>query len=259
MAASQVGADRSGAGPMIEVRQLTTHPEFNSAVRLQQEIWGFEEIDLLPVRLFVVASKIGGHAFGAYDGDRMVGFCLAIPGLKPAGKYYLHSHMLGVRPEYRNAGVGRMLKLAQRDDALARSIDLIEWTFDPLEIKNAYFNMERLGAIVRRYVCNQYGTTSSHLHGGLPTDRCTAEWWVTSPRVQAILSGAPAERGPVLARISLPADISEIREMDTERALAIQSRISEEFAAAFHRDLAVIGFERSDAEGIYLLGPWQSQ
>lgn len=243
---------------MIEVRQLTTHPEFNSAVLLQQEIWGFEEIDLLPVRLFVVASKIGGHAFGAYDGNRMVGFCLAIPGLKPGGKYYLHSHMLGVRPEYRNAGVGRMLKLAQRDDALARSIDLIEWTFDPLEIKNAYFNMERLGAIVRRYVCNQYGTTSSHLHGGLPTDRCIAEWWVTSPRVEAILAGAPPQRGPVLTRISVPADMSAIRETDTPRARAIQLRISEEFAGAFNRDLAVIGFERSPDEGTYLLGPWPS-
>jgi predicted GNAT superfamily acetyltransferase len=239
---------------MIEVRQLTTHPDFNSAVRLQQEIWGFDEIDLLPVRLFVVASKIGGHAFGAYDGDLMVGFCLAIPGLKPAGTYYLHSHMLGVRPEYRNAGVGRLLKLAQRDDALARSIDLIEWTFDPLEIKNAYFNMERLGAIVRRYVCNQYGTTSSHLHGGLPTDRCIAEWWVASPRVEAILAGASWERGPVLERISVPSEIATLRETDPPRARAIQLRISEQFEAAFGRDLAVIGFERSQAEGNYLLG-----
>ena len=244
---------------MIEVRQLTTHPEFNGAVRLQQEIWGFEEIDLLPVRLFVVASKIGGHAFGAYDGDRMVGFCLAIPGLKPGGKYYLHSHMLGVRPEYRNSGVGRALKLAQRDDALARSVDLIEWTFDPLEIKNAYFNMERLGAIVRRYVCNQYGNTTSHLHGGLPTDRCTAEWWLTSPRVEAILAGAPWERGPVLERVSLPAEISGIREADTPRARSIQLRIGEEFAAAFQRGLAVTGFERSATEGTYLLGPWPSK
>ncbi len=259
MAAGQISAGRPGIGRMIEARRLTSHPEFNNAVRLQQEIWGFDEIDLLPVRLFVVASKIGGHAFGAYEGDRMVGFCLAIPGLKPGGKYYLHSHMLGVRPEYRNAGVGRMLKLAQREDALARSIDLIEWTFDPLEIKNAYFNMERLGAIVRRYVCNQYGTTSSHLHGGLPTDRCTAEWWVSSPRVEAILAGASPDRGSVVTRISVPAEISAIRENDPERARSVQLQISEEFAVAFDRDLAVVGFERSATEGSYLLGPWPSK
>jgi predicted GNAT superfamily acetyltransferase len=243
----------------IEVRALTTHVEFNAAVRLQQEIWGFEEIELLPVRLFVVATKIGGQAFGAYAGDNMVGFCLAIPGIKSGAKLYLHSHMLGVRPEYRNLGVGRMLKLAQRDEALGRSIDLIEWTFDPLEIKNAYFNMERLGAIVRRYVLNQYGTTSSRLHGGLPTDRCTAEWWIESSRVRAILANEPFERAPIETRISVPSDIGEIREKDPQRARAIQLRISQEFGAAFDGNLAVIGFERSEAAGTYLLGQWQSK
>ena len=106
--------------------------------------------------------------------------------------------MLGVLPGISQfAGVGRTLKLTQRDDALRRGIELIEWTFDPLEIKNAFFNMERLGAIVRRYVPNQYGTTSSPLHGGLPTDRCIAEWWISSPRVKAILAGQPFEREPV--------------------------------------------------------------
>ena len=244
-------------GQAIQVRPLTTHVEFNAAVRLQQEIWGFEEIELLPVRLFVVATKIGGQAFGAYDGALMVGFCLAIPGIKPGAKLYLHSHMLGVRPEYRNAGVGRMLKLAQREDALSRSIDLIEWTFDPLEIKNAYFNMERLGAIVRRYVHNQYGTTSSRLHGGLPTDRCTAEWWIASARVKSILAGRPCDRGAIAVRISVPSDIAEIRDKDPRRAREIQLRISREFTEAFDRGLAVISFERSADAGTYLLGPWQ--
>jgi len=243
---------------MIEARQLTTHAQFVEAVRLQQKIWGFEDIELLPVRLFVVATKVGGHAFGAYDGDRMIGFCLAIPGLKPGGKYYLHSHMLGVLPEYRNAGVGRKLKLAQRQEALQREIPLIEWTFDPLEIKNAFFNVERLGAIVRRYVLNQYGTTSSHLHGGLPTDRCIAEWWVSSPRADAIINKHPFERNPTEFRISVPADIAEIRTKDYKRAREIQLRISEQFLEQFGKGLAVIGFERSDDAGTYLLGKWES-
>jgi len=243
---------------MIEARQLTTHAQFVEAVRLQQKIWGFEDIELLPVRLFVVATKVGGHAFGAYDGDRMIGFCLAIPGLKPGGKYYLHSHMLGVLPEYRNAGVGRKLKLAQRQEALQREIPLIEWTFDPLEIKNAFFNVERLGAIVRRYVLNQYGTTSSHLHGGLPTDRCIAEWWVASPRVEAIINKQPFERNPTEVRISVPADIAEIRTNDYRGAREIQLRISEQFLEQFGKGLAVIGFERLDDAGTYLLGKWES-
>ena len=139
-----------------------------------------------------------------------------------------------------------------------RGIDLIEWTFDPLEIKNAYFNTERLGAIVRRYVLNQYGTTSSHLHGGLPTDRCTAEWWISSPRVNAILTNAAPEPSPVEVRISVPADIAKIRQKEPKRAREIQLRISVEFQAAFDRNLAVTGFERSEQAGTYLIGPWQS-
>jgi predicted GNAT superfamily acetyltransferase len=160
---------------MIEVRALTEQSELQEGVRLQREIWGFAEIELLPVRLFVVATKVGGHVFGAFDGERMIGFLLAIPGIKQGGMSYLHSHMMGVLPEYRNKGVGRMLKLRQREEALALGVQLVEWTFDPLELKNAFFNIERLGAVVRRYVLNQYGTTTSRLHGGLPTDRCIAE------------------------------------------------------------------------------------
>ena len=140
---------------MTEIRLLTRHEEFAEVVTLQQQIWGFKDIELLPLRLFVVAEKVGGQVLGAFDDKRMVAFCLAIPGLKAGGKYYLHSHMLGVMPDYRNSGLGRQLKLKQREEALARGIDLIEWTFDPLEIKNAYFNIERLGAIIRRFVRNQ--------------------------------------------------------------------------------------------------------
>lgn len=242
---------------MIETRALTTHTEFNDAVRLQQEIWGFEDVELLPLRLFVVATKIGGQAFGAFDGKRMIGFCLSIPGLKPGGRTYLHSHMLGVLPDYRDSGVGRRLKLMQRDEALTRGIDLIEWTFDPLEIKNAFFNIERLGAVVRRYVLNQYGTTTSHLHGGLPTDRCVAEWWIASPRAKAIIAGETFERNPVETRIAIPAEIAAIRKKEPERAREIQKQASRTFLDAFGRGLAVIGFEKSAQAGTYQLGQWE--
>lgn len=246
-------------GPRFSIRSLSTQPEFRDAVQLQQQIWGFDDIELLPVRLFVVATKVGGQVFGAYDGDRMVGFCLAIPGLKPGGGSYLHSHMLGVLPEHQNSGVGRLLKLRQREDALSRSIDLVEWTFDPLEIKNAYFNMERLGAIVRRYVLNQYGTTTSHLHGGLPTDRCVAEWWLASDRVKAILAGHSDPRCPSPeARIPVPADIDLIRRRQPKRAREIQREISRRFLDYFGRGLAVVGFEKSPQAGTYLLGRWES-
>ena len=242
----------------ISIRPLTDREDLKAVVRLQRQIWGFEDVDLIPRRLFVVASKIGGQVYGAFDGEKPIGFCMAIPGLKPGGKTYMHSHMLGVLPEYRNSRIGRSLKLAQRDDAMARGIDLIEWTFDPLEIKNAFFNMERLGAIVRRYVPNQYGTTSSPLHGGLPTDRCIAEWWISSPRVEAILAGQPFERAPVEARIAIPSDIATLRAKEPARAREIQQRACEQFRAAFDGGLAVIGFEKSEQAGTYLMGPWES-
>jgi predicted GNAT superfamily acetyltransferase len=241
---------------MIELRPLTESREFQEAVQLQKRIWGFDDIELLPARLFVVALKVGGQAFGAYAGGRMVGFVLSIPGLKPGGGSYLHSHMLGVLPDYRNQGVGRMLKLKQRDDALDRGIQLIEWTFDPLELKNAFFNMERLGAIVRRYVENQYGTTTSPLHGGLPTDRCVAEWWLACPHAEAVLRGELPARA-IAERIEVPADVDIIRREEPRRAREIQKELGERLTGCFGRGLAVIGFERSAGAGTYLLGRWE--
>jgi len=244
---------------LIELRHLTELAELTEAVQLQKTIWGFEDVELLPLRLFVVATKVGGQVIGAFDGVRMVGFLLAIPGLKQGAGTYLHSHMMGVLPDYRNAGVGRMLKLAQREEALARGVNLIEWTFDPLELKNAYFNIERLGAVVRRYVLNQYGTTTSHLHGGLPTDRCVAEWSVDSERVRVILSGEPPAPGEIQERIAVPSDIDVIRANHPKRGREIQAGISQRFLEYFSNGLAVVGFERSKEKGTYLLGPWNSK
>jgi predicted GNAT superfamily acetyltransferase len=237
---------------MIEIWQLHDLDEFAEALTLQQRIWGFADIEAMPLRWFVMASKVGGQVFGACEGGQMVGFLGAIPGLLPDGRPYMHSHMLGVLPKYRDRGVGRRLKLAQREDALERGIDLIEWTFDPLELKNAYFNIERLGAIVRRYEENLYGVTASPLHGGLPTDRCAAEWWLRSPRVEAAVAGKVPGRGAG-ERIAYPADMAHIRASDPIRARAIQRANGEKFQEAFVRGLAVTGFERSGSEGVYLL------
>jgi predicted GNAT superfamily acetyltransferase len=243
---------------VIQVRVLHETSEFEEAVRLQQQIWGFDEIELLPVRLFVVASKIGGQAMGAYDGGRMIAFLLAIPGIR-GEQPYLHSHMLGVLPEYRDRGVGRLMKLEQRRNALARGIRVVEWTFDPLELKNAFFNIERLGVIVRRFNPNQYGTTSSHLHGGLPTDRLVAEWRLDSARVEAVVGGQSSAQPCVEARVSVPSDIAQIRATEPARAREVQRAIGEQFQSNFARGLAVTGFERSPEAGTYLIGPWQSE
>jgi predicted GNAT superfamily acetyltransferase len=252
---------------MIEIRALRDHADFTEAVKLQKLIWGFDDIELLPVRLFVTATKVGGQAFGAFDNGCMIGFCLAIPGVKSGpgikgGRSYLHSHMLGVLKEYRDAGVGRLLKLEQRRDALARGIEWMEWTFDPLEIKNAYFNIERLGAIVRRFVLNQYGTTTSKLHAGLPTDRCVAEWPLANARVEAVIAGGSLEQAPEaaaeVARISVPSDIYQIKDTDPARAREIQQRVSNEFLEHLSKGLVVTRFERTPEAGSYIFTTWPS-
>ncbi len=242
--------------PNIQVRALTTQPEFRDAVQLQKDIWQFDDIDLLPRRLFTVATKIGGQVFGAFDRAKLIAFALAIPGIKRDFGGYLHSHMVGVAAPYRNYGVGRMLKLAQRDDALSRGIKLMEWTFDPLEIKNAYFNVERLGAIVRRHVYNQYGETSSVLHSGLPTDRITAEWWIDSQRVRDAIDNQPFARPAVQTRVPVPNEIADLRTSNPLLARQIQQRVSDELSANLAAGLAVIGFEKTATSADYLLGIW---
>jgi len=245
----------AGSETVIEIRPLFALAEFAAAVELQQRIWGFADMDTLPTRFFVVASRIGGQIWGAFHSGTMIAFCLAIPGVQPDGTAYWHSHMLGVLPEYRDAGVGRRMKLRQRLDALERGFDLVEWTFDPLDIKNAYFNLDRLGAIVRRYTENQYGAASGPLFAGLPTDRCNAEWWIGSPRVSAVLAGEKPERH-VQERIAVPADIETIRHEQPERAREIQRCNAERFQRAFAQGLAVTGFERTETAGVYLLERW---
>jgi predicted GNAT superfamily acetyltransferase len=138
---------------------------------------------------------------------------------------------------------------------MARGVDLVEWTFDPLELKNAYFNLERLGAIMRRYVPNQYGITASPLHGGLPTDRLVAEWWLRTGWVEITLSGE-RPRPPVERRIEVTADIERLRREAPKQAREIQKAAGESFMDCFERGLAVIGFERA---GTYLLGRWESE
>src|SRR5262249_40593974 len=153
------GAVRPVSDDSIVIRKCHSLEEMRACFALQKEVWNFSDAELVPVRLFVVGEKIGGQVIGAYDGKQLLGFAFALPGYR-GGHAYLHSHMVGVRKSYRDRGLGQRIKFFQRGDALGRGFELMEWTFDPLEIKNAYLNIERLGAIARRYNVNQYGITS---------------------------------------------------------------------------------------------------
>jgi predicted GNAT superfamily acetyltransferase len=242
----------------LSLRSCHSVGEFRQALQLQKDIWNWSDIELVPVRLFVVAEKIGGHVLGAFAGTDMVGFAYGIPGVR-GNHSYMHSHMLGVREEHRNTGLGRALKLFQRDIVLEQGYDLIEWTFDPLEIKNAYLNIEKLGAIARRYTVNQYGITSSPLQGGLPTDRLIAEWWIRSRRMQLTLDTGRHPAITVSETIEVPKEIYEWKSNPEFRAKAadVQSRNREKFQSAFSRGLGVLGYERDpEGNGKFLLGHW---
>ena len=260
---------------MIEIRACAGFDELEACVQLEIETWGYDMSDVLPRKAFLLAQKIGGQVIGAFDTElagrtpeggpeSLVGFVLSWPGMKISERgprAYLHSHMLAVREGYRNRGLGAQLKLEQRREALARGIRHMEWTFDPLEIKNAYLNIHKLGAIACRYEENFYGVSSSRLQGGLPTDRLVAEWRLDSPRVVTALEGRPTEgrfiEEKIQERISVPASIYEWRasEADRERALIVQMENRRRFQQAFSQGLAVVGFIRDvEGNGVFELG-----
>lgn len=243
----------------ISIRVLQALEDFQKTVAVQREVWGFSDTDIVAPRLMTVAVHIGGLVLGAYHGEHMVGFSLAMPGVKKGGAAYWHSHMTGILPSFQNQGIGRQLKLKQREEARRSGIELIEWTFDPLEIRNAHFNLERLGVIVRRFIPNQYGITSSRLHGGLPTDRLMAEWHVNSPRVEAIVDRGETLERRAQASVHVPLEIDQWRSNDVEKARQAQDRIRAQFQQLLGGGLAVVGYQRASDGGRFELGNLDEQ
>jgi predicted GNAT superfamily acetyltransferase len=238
----------------ITVRSCNSLEDFQACVALQRDIWGEQDLEVEPSTMFVVAAHTGGQVLGAYDGQILVGFTLALAALRN-GAPYLHSHMTGVHASYRDRGVGRMLKLFQRDEALSRDIRLIEWTFDPLELRNAHFNLNRLGAICRRYLPNLYGVTTSPLHRGLPTDRLVAEWYLDSPRATAaVVNGLAAS--PSCATIEIPSLIEDWKSSDLPRVQTIQASIRERFCDGFAKGYAAVAVAKAGDTSAYQLAPW---
>jgi predicted GNAT superfamily acetyltransferase len=262
---------------MILIRSCSGHDELEACVQLQIETWGYDDTDIIPRKAFLVGQKIGGQVIGAFDTDlpgagpngtpeSMVGFAMSLPGVKTGQKSatgnpqpYLHSHMLAVRERYRDRGLGAQLKLEQRREALSRGIRLMEWTFDPLEIKNAHLNIHKLGVVVRSYLVNFYGVSSSRLQGGLPTDRLIAEWYLDSDRVKRALENESPATHQIEERIVIPAAVYEWKAnpKDRERALALQDENRGKFQESFSKGLAIVAFTRDpQGNGIFELGSW---
>jgi predicted GNAT superfamily acetyltransferase len=242
----------------ILIRHCHGLDEFQAAMEVERAVWMSEDIDVVPVPLFVVASETGGQVLGAFEGNKIVGFTLALAGWRDR-KPLLHSHMTAVLESHRDCGIGQRLKLFQREDALARGIALIEWTFDPLIMRNAHLNLMRLGAIARRYLPNAYGATTSPLHAVLPTDRLVAEWHLHSPRVDRILSGKRAARplAKKAVHITVPAEIDDLKKKDPAVAARIQIAIREEFQYQFGKGFAAVAIAPGPAGMDYTLEPWK--
>ena len=233
----------------MTIRPLTEIAEFEQCVELSRDCFGMADVDLFPKRLYVVLNSIGGLVLGALDGDKVIGFLNSMPGLRDGAPYW-YSQVMAVARDYWNSGIATQLKLAQRAHARQRGIQRIEWTFDPRESKNAYFNLQKLGAIVRRYYVNYYGQISSTLHSGLDSDRVVAEWWIDQPRVKP---------GGDVRRVFIPADIQFLKKQSLDSAKDVQMRVREQFLKNLQDDYFAAGFERTDEWSAYLFIPGASR
>lgn len=242
----------------IAIRECRSLEELNACVDLQREVFQLPEVEISPVRHFVVTINAGGFVLGAFDRDELIGFVLSVPAFL-RGERAFYSHMTAVRQAFQGAGVGRMLKWAQRDRSLEQGVRFVKWTFEPWKARNAFFNLEKLGAIVMEIQPNFYGVDyASASSGGRPiglaSDRLFAEWHLESPKVAALANGEEFEEpaAPKL-EIEVTPDWAALVANDAAKALAEQERLRAEFEAAFARGLVVRGFRRDAEHPKYLL------
>jgi predicted GNAT superfamily acetyltransferase len=242
----------------IAIRDLTTQDELHACVALQRETWGAGFSEVVPVAILQVVQYVGGVAAGAFNTrDELVGFVFGISGVEPSahGVVPVHwSDMLAVRKAYRNQGIGERLKRYQRDLLLARGVEKVYWTFDPLDAKNAHVNFVRLGIIAREYRVDMYGETDSPLHQGIGTDRLIAVWPIATARVEQRL--AKVRRLPTassIVRIDVPTDIHEINAREPAVARAWRERTRAAFQEWLQKGYVVVDFVREATHGSYLL------
>ncbi len=244
--------------PEIEFRECTTVTELAECVQLQRDVFKLPEIEISPVRHFIVTKNAGGFTIGAFAEKKLVGFVLSVPAVLN-GEPAFYSHMTAVADDFQSFGIGARLKWSQRKSSLERDIKFIKWTFQPVMARNAFFNLEKLGAIVRHYEPNFYGTDYSTSHEqagqlGLESDRLFAEWRLESEKVEALAEGEKfEEKKKVVRKIEIPNDWNSLVKNDPKKAIKEQDRIKEEFQTAFSEGLICRGFERDDENPKYLL------
>jgi predicted GNAT superfamily acetyltransferase len=263
--------------PKFEMREMRTLEDFQSCVNLQKVIWGFDDpYDIVPLPLLIVSHRNDGIVWGAYDNDQMIGFVYSLPGIHEGHKVQW-SHMLAVAPEYQNADVGYQLKMQQYRISQEKGYEMIEWTYDPLQSRNAHFNLKKLGCIAKEYEINIYGETSSPLHMGTPTDRLIVTWdipllkkelptWNRLPEPPALITRTKKasndlsliERIDLNAReeflfLEIPVSIQKILEYSKEAALEWRFKTREAFLFFLENGYCVYSFLHQDNRSFYIL------
>lgn len=271
----------------VIIEPVRDFPGYRACEQIQKAVWGFSDIAVVPDHLIHMLVQAGGLLLGAFDGigpgRQMLGYSLSVLGLWEGGKLRHHSLMTAVKPGLQDRGVGQKLKLAQREHVLRQGIDLITWTFDPLESRNAHFNLNKLGGLVRRYIPNYFGEEMrDERNRGLPGDRFLCEWYLQAPRVEARLSGevsshlrlaelqminrtvrmSSGQRAPAGGRLGLPGspllfeipgDLQTLKRENLEVARAWRGECRRFLQPYLEEGYIVTGFFREGDRGFLIL------
>jgi predicted GNAT superfamily acetyltransferase len=244
----------------ITIRECDSVDDFKQCIELERAVWRDDDIGIMPIRLYMISRACNAHTIGAFDSTgKLVGFVHTMIAIRDKQIAY-HSHLAAVVEELRHNDIGFKMKLAQREHALKAGVPLIIWTFDPLQSRNAHLNINKLGAIIRRYEVNYYSEgLSSVFDADVPSDRVFAEWWVGSPHVKSVLAGnRPTVDGQV-ETVLIPEDINKVRAESLSEHVRWRMRVRDAFQQKLTRGLIARGFERSVGTSRYLLGADESQ
>jgi predicted GNAT superfamily acetyltransferase len=246
------------AGAHIKIREVSTITEYDACIRLQRDVFGLPDLEISPRRHLIVSHRAGGWTLGAFVDDKLIGFVHHLAAVKD-DYIFGYSHMMAVATEYQNQGVGAQLKWAQRERALREGRDYIKWTFEPMRARNAHFNLNRLGVVVREYAVNFYGTdyatnpAEQGTVGGMDSDRLFASWDLNAPRVSSFSRGEEFPLEEPARAVEIPADFSLLLKTDPQSARHEVVRVREEFVAALNEGFVCRAFARDDKRPRYLL------
>jgi predicted GNAT superfamily acetyltransferase len=247
------------SGDEVVIRECTSIGDFQQCIELERTTWNDADIGIMPIRLYMISKACNAPTIGAFSSGKLVGFVHTMIAVMNKHVVY-HSHLAAVLEGWRHKDIGYKMKLAQREYALRAGVPLIIWTFDPVQSRNAHFNLNKLGAIIRRYAVNYYGEgLSTVFDSNVPSDRVFAEWWVSSPHVASALAGNRQALKDKSHSVSIPDDIESVRAGSLEEHKRWRVHVREEFQDKLAQGLIARGFEREDGMGRYLFGSDEPQ